>query len=105
MAPLCALWGSGTCHTRRCAGRGCLRPNPRDSHDSGMGKLLFPGAGRGAGRKNEVGARLCLSASEGTVVLDLCSRAGDGHVSHFTDKETEASRSDCLQVLLIRGGA
>ena len=55
------------------------------------GKLLFPGAGRGAGRKeNEAGARRCLSASGGTVVLDLCSRSGDGNVSHFTDEETEA---------------
>ena len=70
------------------------------------GKLLFPGAGRGAGRKeNEAGARRCLSASGGTVVLDLCSRSGDGNVSHFTDEETEASRSDCLQVLLTGGGA
>ena len=105
MAPLCALCGSGMCCARRWAGRGRLSPTRGTVTIPPWRKLLFPGTGRRERRENEAGARRCLSASAGTVVLDLCSRAGDGNVSHFTDEETEASLSACLQVLLIGGGA
>ena len=103
--PHCVLFGGLGRATQGDALGVAALPQPQGQSRFWHGKLLFPGAGRGAGRKNEAGTRLCLSASEGTVVLDLCSRAGDGQVSHFTDEETEASWSDCLQVLLIRGGA
>ena len=102
---VCSLWVWDVPHEEMSWAWPSFPPTRGTVTIPALGKLLFPGAGKDVGKKNEAGARRCLSASGGTTVLHLCSRAGDGNVSHFTDEETEASRSDCLQVLLIAAEA
>ena len=80
-------------------------PQPQGQSRFRHGEASISRGRQGCGKEERSGHHAlfkCLWRQRCTWSL---SRAGDGQVSHFTDEETEASWSDCLQVLLIRGGA
>ena len=53
MPARCALWGSGLCHTRRHAVRGCLFPNPKDCRNSSDGRSAISRGRQGWGKEGE----------------------------------------------------